>query len=78
MEVITGAVWSLTVMVCVWLDALPQTSVAVYVRATEKRLAQLPGVVTSEEVIVTVPVQLSVATTAAILAAGTLAAHLTV
>ena len=57
MEAITGAVWSLTVIVCVWLEAFPHTSVAVYVRAMEKRLAQLPGVVTSEEVMVTVPAQ---------------------
>jgi hypothetical protein len=28
-EVITGAVWSSTVMVCVWVDAFPHTSVTV-------------------------------------------------
>jgi hypothetical protein len=43
-----------------------------------KRLIQLPGVVTSAKVTVNVPAQLSVATTAAVLPAGTSAAHETV
>ncbi len=43
-----------------------------------KRLAQLPSVLTSLLVTVTVPPQLSVATTAVVLAAGTSPAQLTV
>ena len=49
-----------------------------YVLAIVKRLAHDPGVTTSADVIVTVPPQLSVATTAAVLAKGTSPAQLTV
>ena len=50
----------------------------VYVRAMLKRLTQLPGVITSADVTVNVPPQLSVATTAPVLGAGTAEAQLTV
>ena len=43
-----------------------------------KRLAHVPGVTTSLDVTVIVPPQLSVATTAPVLAAGTADAQLTV
>src|SRR5436190_8305523 len=73
--VMTGAVVSFTVMVCVWLLALPQGSVAVYVRLITKLLAQEPAIVWSLCVMVTLPLQSSVATTAASSAAGTALAH---
>src|ERR1041384_5694153 len=78
MLVIVGAVRSSTVIVWVALLALPHASVAVEVRAMVKRLAQLPGVVTSACVPVSGPAQLSVATTAPSLAGGTSAAQSTV
>ena len=53
-------------------------SMTVYVRAMLKRLTQLPGVITSADVTVNVPLQLSVATTAPVLGAGTAEAQLTV
>ncbi len=71
----TGAVTSFTVMVCVDVDALPQTSVAVHVLAMVYLLAHAPGVTTSATVIVTAPAQLSVAVTEAALATGTSPAH---
>ena len=51
---------------------------AVQVLVTVNLLAQVPGVVTSSTVTVTVPAQLSVAVTEAMEAAGTSAAQLTV
>jgi hypothetical protein len=51
---ITGAVVSVTVMVCEAVDVFPQASVAVQVLVTEYELAQAPGVVTSTKVSVTV------------------------
>jgi hypothetical protein len=50
----------------------------VYVRAMLNRFTQLPAVITSDEVTVNVPLQLSVATTAVVLGAGTADAQLTV
>src|ERR1044072_9156200 len=78
MLLITGAILSFTVMVCVLDELLPHASVAVYVRAMLKRLSQLPAVLTSLWVIVTGPAQLSVATTALSSAAGAALAQLTV
>jgi hypothetical protein len=49
---ITGAVMSITLMVCEAVEALPHPSVAVQVRVLEKAPAQAPGVVTSAKVIV--------------------------
>ncbi len=60
-QVITGAVTSWMVIVCVQLLALPQPSVAVHVLVIIELPPQLPGVVTSEELIMIAPVQLSVA-----------------
>jgi len=77
-QVITGGVASFTVMVCVCEDELPQISVAVYVLATVNLLAHDPAVTTSLLVTVIVPLQLSVAITAVLLAAGTALAQLTV
>src|SRR5207248_3007764 len=78
MLLIIGAVMSFTVIVCVWLELLPQTSVTVYVRATLKRFAQLPAVTTSAWVTARAPAQLSVAATAPSLNGGTSAAQDTV
>src|ERR1041384_5488782 len=58
MLVIVGAVRLSAVIVWVALLALPHASVAVYVSAMVKRLAELPGVVTSACVTVSVPTQL--------------------
>ena len=60
-EAITGAVVSVTVIVCEAVATLPQTSVAVHVRVTAYEPAQAPGVVTSLKVKVTWPPQPSVA-----------------
>jgi hypothetical protein len=78
-HVTTGAVTSLTVMICTQFVKLPHTSVARYVLVTVNLLTQLPGVVTSPTWdITTAPTQLSVAVTNAKLTAGTAAAQLTV
>ena len=55
---------SVTEMVRLQVDALPQSSVAVQVRVTLYSAAQLPGVVTSDDVIATVASQASVAVAA--------------
>jgi hypothetical protein len=60
-HVITGGVLSLTTMVPVHVAVLPQSSVAVQVRVTLYVPAHEPWVVASDEVIVTVPSQASVA-----------------
>src|SRR6266576_1799854 len=76
--VITGAMLSLTWRVCVWLVTLLQISVAWYVRLIVYLLSQLPGVITSAScVMLTRPVQLSVAVTEPSLAKGTSAPHAT-
>ena len=77
-NVITGAVWSSTVINWVELLELPHTSVAVQIRVTVNLFAQLPEVVTSLTVTVTKPAQLSVAVTELVNAAGTAEAQLTV
>ena len=77
-EVLTGAVWSSTVIVWVEVLELPHTSVAVQVRVTVKRFAQLPAVITSATPTVTTPAQLSVADTEPVEATGTSDAQLTV
>src|SRR6185436_4594268 len=48
-HVITGAVLSVTEMVRLQVDALPQSSVAVHVLVTENSWGQLPGVVASDD-----------------------------
>jgi hypothetical protein len=58
---ITGAVVSCTLMVCDFVDVLPQASVAVQVRVTEYEPAQAPFVVTSLNVNVKSLPQASVA-----------------
>jgi hypothetical protein len=60
-HVIFGAVLSVTEIVRLQVEELPQSSVAVHVRVTENSAGQLPGVVTSEEVGSTVGSQASVA-----------------
>src|SRR4029077_13279834 len=77
--VISGPVWSSTVIVWLWLVTFPHTSVAWYVRVIVYRLAQVCPLITSAScVIVTVPPQLSVAVTAVSSAATTRFAQLTV
>jgi hypothetical protein len=49
-HVITGGVLSVTEMVRLQVEELPQSSVAVQVRVTENSCGQLPGVVTLENV----------------------------
>jgi hypothetical protein len=67
-----GAIISFTVMVCAQVAALPHKSVARYVRAMVKRLAQIPAVVISPtNTTVTAPPQRSEAVTEAGAAAGT-------
>src|ERR1043165_2123419 len=78
MLVMTGGLVSLTVIVWIWLLLLPQASVAMYERLITNLFAQVPAVVWSLELITGVPPQLSVAITAAVLAAGTALAHWTV
>ena len=78
-QVITGAVWSFTVIVCVHWLKLPHTSVALYVLVSVYLFGQVWLVITSLIcVIVTTPAQLSVAITEAVFTAGTAAAQLTV
>ena len=74
--VITGGCPSFTVTVNVQVDVLPQTSVAVEVTVVTPTGNAKPeaGLLTT----LTTPLQLSVAVTAAILGAGTVAAQLTV
>ena len=76
--VMVGTVWSSTVINWLEVELFPHISVAVQVLVTVNLLAQVPGVVTSSTVTVTVPAQLSVAVTEAMEAAGTSAAQLTV
>src|SRR5436309_1996590 len=68
MLVMTGALVSLTVMVWMRLLLLPQASVAVYVRLMTKLFTQLPVMVWSMWAMTGDPPQLSVATTAPLLA----------
>lgn len=78
-QVITGGVWSFTVMICVHSAKLPHTSVARYVLVIVYRFAQVWLLITSLIwVTVTTPPQLSVAITLAVLGAGTAEAQLTV
>src|SRR5439155_1758068 len=58
----TGALSSITLMVWLAVLVLPHGSLAVQVRVTEDFCGQVPGVVTSAKVSVTVPPQASVAT----------------
>ena len=58
---ITGAVVSVTVMVCEAVETFPQESVAVQVLMTTREPAQAPGAVVSAEVNVNVELQASVA-----------------
>lgn len=60
-QVMTGATLSSTVMICVHVDELPQSSVAIHVRVIVYSWGQAPPDVTSLEVMVGVPLQLSVA-----------------
>src|SRR5687768_2605398 len=78
-HVMVGATLSRTCMVCVHVDELPHTSVAIYVRVIRKLFAHTKFVVTSAATVTaTAPAQLSAATTNPIFAAGTSAAHVTV
>ena len=58
---ITGAVWSTTVIVWLAVLVLPHASIAVHVRVTEYSLAQRPAARTSREVSCTAPPQSSLA-----------------
>ena len=61
---ITGAVLSVTLIVCDAVEVLPQSSVAVQVLVTEYSCGQVPGVVTSANVMLTLGSQASVAVAA--------------
>jgi hypothetical protein len=66
--VMTGGVWSFTVMVCDDVELLPHTSVAVHVLVIVNMLVQaLIWLSHHATVTVTVPAQLSVALTAVLL-----------
>src|SRR5687768_14702336 len=73
-----GASSSRTRIVCEQLAVFPQASVATYVRVIRKSFGQATLIVTSTDVTVTPPPQLSLVTTAAGVATGTKAAHDTV
>ena len=73
-QVITGAVLSITVMVCVQLLALPQASVAVHVRVIVPVLLQPPRLFASVKVTTGVP-QLSVAVAVPVEAGAVLVLH---
>jgi hypothetical protein len=60
-QVRVGGVLSVTEMVLLQVDELPQSSVAVHVRVTEYSCGQLPGVVTSLDVGTTLLSQASLA-----------------
>jgi hypothetical protein len=60
-HVSTGGVLSVTEIVLLQVDELPQSSVAVHVRVTENSCGQLPGVVTSAKVGTTLLSQASLA-----------------
>ena len=78
-QVITGGVWSFTVIICVHSEKLPHTSVALYVLVNVNLLAHVWLVITSLIcVIVITPPQLSVAVTDAVFTGGTALAQLTV
>jgi hypothetical protein len=59
-QVMVGGVISCTTMVALQVAVLPQSSIAVHVLVTLKLPGQVPGVVTSENVTVTVPSHASV------------------
>ena len=71
----TGAILSLTVMVWLVDEELPQTSVAFQVRVIVYLCVQVWLEITSVTTTLTAPVQLSVALTLEILATGTFSAH---
>ena len=82
---ITGAVWSFTVIVCVQVLELPHTSVIVYVLVIVNLFTHDPAVVASDDVTLSVPPQASLAAPPAALkpaisvaATGTDVAHETV
>lgn len=78
-QLIVGATLSNTVIICVQIAVLLHASAARNVRVTVNLFAQLTLLVTSlTKVNVTVPVQLSVALTPAVVCAGMLLAHTTV
>ena len=78
-QVITGGVWSFTVMICVHSEKLPHTSVALYLLVRVNLFGQVWLVITSLIcVMVITPAQLSVAVTLAMFGAGTAEAQLTV
>ena len=60
-SLMTGAVLSITLIICDVVEALPQSSVAVQVRVTLYICGHVPGVVTSPKVNETVASQASVA-----------------
>src|SRR6185436_4315862 len=66
-QVMEGGTWSFTVMVCVHVALFPQSSVALYVRNTLYRFAQVWLMIRSlTKLTVTTPEQLSLAVGAAI------------
>ena len=72
-QVIDGAALSSTRIVCTHVLIFPQSSVAVHVRLIVYSCAQAPATVTSEDVIVGVASQLSVAVADPVLAGNVLA-----
>jgi hypothetical protein len=71
----TGAALSSTKMTCIQLAEFPQSSAAFHVRVIVYSWGQLPATVTSDEVMVGVPSQLSVAVAVPVLAGKVLAVH---
>ena len=74
-HVIDGALLSVTVIVWAHVELLPQPSEAVQVRVMVSRTGQTPATVTSLEVMVGDPVQLSVAVAVPVLAGNVLYVH---
>jgi hypothetical protein len=78
-QVSIGGVWSFTVINCVQVAVLPQTSAPWYVRVIVYLFVQVCALITSlTKVMVTVPPQLSVPDTNEISGTGTADAQLTV
>jgi hypothetical protein len=73
--VIDGTMLSSTVMVCKQVLVLPQSSVALQVRAIVDSCGHDPGVTTSLKVTVGVPSQLSLAVALPVLPGAVLAVH---
>ena len=74
-HVMTGGVLSSTIIVCVHVLLLPQSSVAVHVLTIVPSCGQEPPMILSDEVIVGVASQLSVAVAVPVFTGNVLAVH---